>query len=204
MPAATTNDDIADIDEASPDPEPHSTSLSQHHFEDSDNDDQEDNDESVTYTNTELAVLQNSTSAAVLKVWQNTQVKLELLKNEKPLHGYFDDQFALGVKGVRKQGKADLADANHASLEKVKNLAAEFHKQWFTAFELKVLAGDCEVEIEDKTRPKRLTSLQTDSDYLIKLYEEKTRAETVLKMQTAMEVAQRRASPNKTIAKKKK
>ena len=131
LPAATTNDDIADIDEASPDPEPHSTSLSQHHFEDSDNDDQEDNDESATYTNTELAVLQNSTSAAVLKIWQNTQVKIELLKNEKPLHGYFDDQFALGVKGVRKQGKADLADANHASLEKVKNLAAEFHKQRF-------------------------------------------------------------------------
>ena len=128
---------------------------------------------------------------------------MELLKNELPLHGYFDDQFALEVKGVRKQGKADLADANHVSLEKVKNLAAEFHKQWFTEFELKVLAGACKVEIEDKTRPKRLVSLKTDSDHLIKLYEEKTKAETVAKMKSALGAAQRRASPNKTIAKKK-
>ena len=74
----------------------------------------------------------------------------------------------------------------------------------FTAFELKVLAGACEVEIEDKTRPKRLASLKMDSDYLMNLYKMKADAETSAKLQASMETACRRASPAKTIAKKKK
>ena len=210
MPAATTTDDDDDetnVDEAethSPEAEPHSTSLSQYTFEDSDNeDDPLDTDESTTYVEKEKQY-ENLKSAGILKIWQDTQVKMELLKNEKPLHGYFDDQFASEVKAVRKQGKADLADANLKSLEKVKNLAEEFRKQSFTAFELNVLSGACDIEIAISTRPKRIVSLQHDSDHLITLYEAKTQAETVAKMKASMEGAARRASPARTIAKKKK